>query len=439
MAIRRGGIKMSEVQIWQGTNGIDIPANIRDANVIVKYASNLTVKQQTQIINAFAAEAYDMASEYAWKKAMVKLKETLATLGMDFIGEMIGRDDLDDSSSVDTVITDFTAIQLAEQLGVISRTAALKLRQSNELILHFFSKDANEELGYLEAFGIIRSSVQYILGEADISVAIEFSQFRERLQTESIAEDDPQIEQLSGSAIFYLRTTLTIIISSIKSEAGARLEHALANLNTLIGKIWGKIAESDKWSIGAAYRDAVASGNVAATSGIRNALMKVGGFDYVPENLRSSSFIKAAKHLVDVHFSMNNFYNEPSAIKKLSSLGTVIPAPAFAECMQAYLCVLMGNKYGTSTIAAEIANSELKKISKDRWHYYFEKIIHTDKIILGQFQSADQVSRLHKFLLENGLDTISGLPRENQTLHRLVCKNDYIGAAKSAQILAAKL
>jgi hypothetical protein len=85
------------IQLWQGPDGIEIPASISEPNEILAYANDayLTSVQQNKIINAFKGGAYDMAAEYAWKRAMVKLKDTLATLGMGFIGEMLNRTDIE--------------------------------------------------------------------------------------------------------------------------------------------------------------------------------------------------------------------------------------------------------------------------------------------------------------------------------------------------------
>lgn len=415
--------EMNEIQIWQGPNGLNLPPTIKEASEIVPYANYLTLKQKNQIIAAFQIEAFDMAAEYAWKKSMVKLKETISTLGMKFIGEMIGRDDFDDATSVDSVITDYTAIQLAEQLGVIGTTAALRLRQSNELITHYFSKDSEEQLDYNTAFSIVKSSIQYILGEQDISIAIEFSKFRERLLNENLKIDDEQVEQLINSPLFYLRTVITILLSSIKNDIGAKLEHSLANLNLLIPNVWKNLGENDKWHIGTAYRDVTAAGNTVAASGIKNALLKVNGFDFVPENLRSVTFIKTAKQVIDTHFEFNNFYNEPAIVKKLSSLGSTIPAPALVECIQAYLAVYLGNFYGVSINAAPIAYDELSKLTRERWYYYFEKVIQNDEIIL-QKNNPRQISRFSKLLTDNKLDDFKNLPKMNQFLYTAIVTNN---------------
>jgi hypothetical protein len=193
---------MTNIQLWQGPNGIIIPTSAKEPNDVVPYAHYLNDKQKKQIVSAFQIEAYDMAAEYAWKKTMAKLKETIATLGMKFIGEMLGRTDINESSSIENVLTEHNTIQLAEQLGVIGNTAALKLKQANELITHYFSKDADSEIDYTDAFVIVKSSIQYILGEQDISIAIEFSKFRERLLSETIKINDVQVDQLINFSTF---------------------------------------------------------------------------------------------------------------------------------------------------------------------------------------------------------------------------------------------
>lgn len=413
---------MNEIQIWQGPNGLDFPPAIKEVNQVVPYANYLNENQKKQIVAAFQIEAFDMAAEYAWKKSMVKLKETIATLGMKFIGEMIGREDFDDTTSIDTEVTDFTAIQLAEQLGVIGTTAALKLRHSNETISHYFSKNADEQLDYATAFVIVKSSIQYILGEQDISIAIEFSKFRDRLLGETLKSSDSQIEQIINSPLFYLRTVITILLSSIRNDIGAKLENAVANLNLILPLIWPKLGESDRWNIGTAYRDVTAAGNTIAASGIKNALLKVNGFDYVPENLRSATFIKAAKQLIDTHFSSNNFYNEPAVVRKLSNLGSIIPAPALIECIQAYLAIYLGNSYGISWDAAHVAETELSNLSSERWYYYFEKVIQNDEIILNKSNSS-QISRFSALLNKNKVTDFINLPKSNQILYDSIVKN----------------
>ena len=389
--------------VWAGPAGSLIPTTCSEPQEIVLYANGLNQKQKTDIARAFEHQAYEMGADYTWRRAMVRLKSTLKTLGMGFIGEMLNDDDIDEFSNIDIVLNDYSAINLAEQLGAINSTGALKLRQGLEMMSHYLSDEVEkngEEFSKIDAASLVSSCVKYILGETDISIAIEFSELRNRLFSETLSLSDPQIEQLIDSPPFYLKTVVSVLLSGIKHEQGAAQEHAVGNISTLIQPIWTHIPEKDRWQIGNAYRDATAAGNIAATKGLKNALLKVKGFDYVPENLRSATFKKAAKSLIDAHFATNNFYTEAPLVSNLSKLGSSIPAPAFIDCVQAYLCVYLGNAYGVSNAAFATAKAELLKIPEDRWRYYFSKVIVSDEIILAKLFNGKPRDRFKTLIQE---------------------------------------
>jgi len=74
-------------------------------------------------------------------------------------------------------------------------------------------------------------------------------------------------------------------------------------------------------------------------------------------------------------------------------MGTSIPVPALAECLRAYFCVYLGNSYGHSWNAASVAERELKRVSRDRWERYFEKVFPGEHDILFKLCEAKPVSR----------------------------------------------
>ena len=425
---------------WEASVQNGIPTDVNDVNDIVVYGNkNLTSKQQTQIVGAYKMGAYDMAAEYAWKKAIIKLRSSLADLGMDFISEFVQRDDVDEYTPIENVLTERATIDLAERLGVINSTGALHLRQVQELVNHYLSANSEEEMSSIDCLSVIRTSVEYILSEDNVKVAVAFSVFRQRLLNEDLKLKDNDVAQIINSPLFYIRTVMSILLSAIKRSKPIVQEHALVNMTTLLPEIWNKLSSSDKWMIGETYRDVVASGDVAATKGMKIALSKVGGFDFVPETLRSSTFKELARKLIDVHDSFNNFYNETSVVKALANLGTRIPEPAFLVCIEAYLLVYLGNYYGFSNGAAPIAEEELKKISKERWYTYFLKYIHTDDRILCNLETKKQVSRMKELLDNIGITDLTGLPKDNQKLFDAIMKNDSERVKNIANAMYKKL
>ncbi len=415
--------------IWVGPTGLTIPNDFTKPQQIITVANGLTIKQKSDIARAFENQAYDMGAEYTWRRSMIRLKSSLKSLGMSFIGEMLGDEEIDEFSNIEMVLNDYNAISLAEHLGAISATGALKLRQALEMISHYLSDKAEkdgEELSLVDAAQIVSTCVRYILGDSEISIAIEFSELRKRLVTETIPLDDPQIVQLLESPVFYLKTVIAVLVAAVKNEKGAGQEHAVGNLSNLIQPMWPHIAEKDRWQIGNAYRDVTSAGNINAAKGLKNALLKVKGFDYVPENLRSTTFKKAAKSVIEAHFAMNNFYTEGPLVSNLSKLGSSIPAPAFIECVQAYLCSFLGNPWGHAHTAAPVAERELKRIPIDRWAYYFGKVVQNDEVILPKLLSSKPRDRLCKFVGEtlSDLTENENLTGDNRKLVEALFNND---------------
>ena len=117
-------------------------------------------------------------------------------------------------------------------------------------------------------------------------------------------------------------------------------------------------------------------------------MLSVKGFDYVKENVRSRIYIQAAKKLMDIHFGIQNFYNEPRAIKDLEDLGTVIPKLALKECVTAILFVKLGNQYGTSWKAEEIANRMLATLTEEDWITYIENYMIEEMYLLDGIEQS---------------------------------------------------
>jgi hypothetical protein len=173
--------------------------------------------------------------------------------------------------------------------------------------------------------------------------------------------------------------------SLVKSAVSAQLENALANTNLIVPKLWPSLLQPERHQIGRAYSELIANGQATAAAGIRKVLLKVRGFDFVPEDLRSTSFVKAGHAVLAAHEEINNFYNEPGPTRTLEQMGSSIPIPAFPICMSAVLSVRLGNHWGHCWGAAEAI---LKRFTRDRWIYYLNQCLPTDDRILSSCWTA---------------------------------------------------
>lgn len=385
---------MTSIKLWQSEDNDILPKTAKSPIEISKYAVQLGLKDKRQIVSAFESEHYEMALSYLWGKTIMALKKELSTVGIGLIGEMLGRFDVNEDDDIDDILTTKDSIRLAEELGIITTTNALRLRHTHELINHFSQLSIDEtdedEINQAEAMASFTACVKGVLARPKLEVAKKFVEFRNVLEAEALANDDHRIEMLKSSPYFFHKLTISVLMNAAKKNYGANLEHTLANLNLVVPAIWSKLQDSEKWQIGHAYAEAYSDGRKTALAGIKSVLIKVKGFDFVPENLRSDTFVKAAAKVLKAHEGMNNFYNEAEPVRDLGKLGTVIPIPALPACITALLSVILGNKYGVAWGAIQEANRIMNEITTDRWLYYINNVLSNDARILIKISLYDK-------------------------------------------------
>lgn len=383
---------MCEIVLWQPDRCSLIPASAKSPAEISKYAAQLSVRDKKQIVSAFDSGHFEMGINYLWGKTVTALKKELSAVGVGLLGEMLGKADIDEGDDVEDILTTKEAIRLAEELGIVSSTDAMRLRHTHELITHFSRLEVDEsdyeEIDESEAISSLKSCIRSVLGRPKIEVAKKFVEFREALEGETLNEDDPRVGMLKGSPYFFHKLTVSVLMNAAKKNTGANLEHALANSNILIPTIWPQLRDAEKWQVGHAYAEAFSDGKTTSVGGLKSVLLKVKGFDYVPENLRSDTFIKAAEAIFRAHDGLNNFYNEAAPVKNLARLGSTIPTPALPACFSALLSVVLGNSYGVAWSAQSEAKGLLRKLSSDRWGYYFNNVFPGDVRILNKLESS---------------------------------------------------
>lgn len=412
----------SDVALWSPRHIVKIPAKETSPERIARFAKQLSRREKEQLISAYESCNFEMATSFLWAKTTTGLKKQVASLGMEFVGEMLDRPDITPSSNYQ-VLSDHDALRLSEELGMFSTTQAMRLRRVQQMMSHFSEPPREEEdeedrqMTPEEAVDCLRTCVQSVLGQDRLDAAIEFAEFRRELEERTFSMEDAKIQSLLASPYFFQRTTLRALLGLAKTERGAQIEHTLANINLILPAIWPNLLKSDRWLVGRVYSEVYNEGRKQSASGIRKALLKVKGFDFVPEDLRSRIFIKAASELQNTHFAANNFYNEPAAIRNLASLGTVIPMPALANCLTAILCVRLGNTYGTSWAAQDTANNMLNKLGEVRWSYYINDCLPGDRIILAKLNDENISERWCELVKEYSLLVIE---TKDNLLHNLL-------------------
>lgn len=367
--------------LWESNCGLVLPpsAGVKD---IVPLAKQLRSREIESIKINYEHENYETAAEFIWSRSIALLRSRILALGTQFVSEMVGVYNLDYINELPT----FEVINIAHELGFIDKTGRMRLNESAVLVNHYLGRDLNayDLMPHNECETVIRSCVQYILANDDNTYKTSYAGFRDRLTQTNYSDNNQWLEVVKASPYFYQKTTMRTLINLLSSTEGAEYQTVEANFCAIMPIIWEYLKSDDKYFIGTSYSLADNNGNESLKSSYSKVLRSVQGFDYVPENLRSLSFIEAAKQVKEVHYGIDNFYNEPSAIKRLNEMGTRIPMPALNECIGATLLVYIGNVYGYSWAAERDALSVLGKLTKQDWEYYIEKCMIYDMDLLPQ-------------------------------------------------------
>ncbi|MGK9251821.1 hypothetical protein [Paenibacillus humicus] len=401
----------SQIVPWNSPNGADLPANAADIVQLTSYVNMLSAKEVAKIRSAYSTELYDMAVEYTWNRTINILREKVSSFGKEFVLEMLGRTE-ESVSDQDDFLSEIDIINLSADLGLINKTAKMLFTNSSELIRHFLKRGTEDELDITQANATIKACIKYVLAMTEDDHSISFTNFRDILKRELLTEEHEVYRTLLTSPYFYKRTTVRTLLNLSRTQKGGELEIVFANMVSILPTIWNDLLSDDRYPVGFAYSEATNEGNSALVKALKSVLLKTKGFDYVPESLRSNTFIEAANNLLSMHFGDNNFYNEPSAARNLESLGSSIPAPAIGKCITALLACKLGNRYGISWSAQSYIDNCLDKLTSDRWEYYLNSVFPGDEVIIIKLRNSEITERwidvvgkykLHEKNIKNGL------------------------------------
>src|SRR5208283_501990 len=163
-------MSVSNVALWVSPALPAVPDTLSDPSTIASRALQLRDRERHQIATNFQAGNYELAAAFVWMRTMALLKKQLAALGMEFIGELLQRPDIDEFSDVQKAVSDAEAISLARDLGIITPLQTMRLFHSQEVVAHFAGIDndpaANQEeqMTREEAVSCLRVCVQGVLG-----------------------------------------------------------------------------------------------------------------------------------------------------------------------------------------------------------------------------------------------------------------------------------
>ena len=378
-------------------SGLTLPL-VTNISELVQFGIALPEPVRNKVSKYYQIGDFFTAANAVWERAINLLRKRILSLGEEFVADMVESDDLDYVRNLPA----YRVINLAHDLGFIDKSGKRKLQSANEQYNFFSATDAEnyEEMPQDEANIIIKNCISYILCTTDDSFGLQFNDFRKKLKTGTITDlyDDDKT-MFATCPYFYLKTTVRSLLNLFRDTEGIEFDNVTRNMNVVFPVIWDRLKIEERRLLADAFTDYSESDDTREQI-IKGIMLQVRGFDYVKENVRSRIYIKSAKKLTDIHFGLQNFYNEPRAIKNLEDLGTVIPKLALKECVTAILFVKLGNQYGTSWKAEEIADRMLSNLTEEDWITYLENYMIEESNLLDGIENSNKMRNKWKEVIK---------------------------------------
>jgi len=359
--------------------GLTLPSEVNIPVLVSSYAVRISAREREKIARYYTEKDFMTAAEKVWSRTINVLREKVLSLGEDFVADMLG---IDDTRFVQD-LQPYMLINLANQLGFIDDEGEMNLRHANDYMSHYLSEQTQIELPKDEANIIIKNCIKYIMGFDEENFGFEFNDFRYKLKSCSISEVLSDNNLLVTCPYFFKKTTVRTLISLLKSTEAIEFEQVVENMAVIVPIMWEGLLNDEKFYIGTAYAQFDNDKDDKRVKALKSVLVKVRGFDFVPENIRSTTFVTIATKLISVHYGIDNFYHEPLAISNLEKLGTKFPKPALRICVTAVLLVKLGNCYGTSWDAQSYADIMLDRLTTDDWRTYLEHYLPLEKELVN--------------------------------------------------------
>lgn len=359
--------------------GLVLPSEVNVPVLVSSYAVRINPRERGKIANYYDEKDFMTAAEKVWNRTMAVLRDKVLSLGEDFVADMLG---IDDTRFVRD-LQPYMLITLANQLGFINDEGEMNLRHANDYMNHYLNEQTEDELPRDEANIIIKNCVKYIVGFDEENFGFEFNDFRYKLKSNSISDVISDKNLLITCPYFFKKTTVRTLISLLKSTEAIEFEQVVENMAVIIPIMWDGLLNDEKFYLGSTYAQFDNDKDDKRLKALKSVLVKVKGFDFVPENIRSTTFVTVATKLIAVHYGMNNFYNEPLAISNLEKLGNKFPKPALRICVTAVLLVKLGNTYNFSWDAQTQADAMLKRLTEDDWRTYLEHYLPLEKDLVN--------------------------------------------------------
>ena len=395
---------------------------IEDRNKSI-YLSKFTV--------AISVGLFDGALNFLWDETVKSLRRLVSNFDLQYflaIAQTINNKYKNLHTEDDLVaIGDHDLLEICRRIGLVNDINYKRLEHVNYLRNHASAAHPNDNyVSGLEMLGLLESCLKYaIIARPDHSV-IQVKQLFENIRTKEIPKEDfkaicEDFQKQPQERIDDFVLSIFGLYTDNRTEAFVK-----KNIDRLGRNIWNAVTEDTKYVIGAKFGVYRKNGDVDRKDSVQKFLEIVDGLQYKDEDSLVGELFEKLQNLKTVHFELNNFYNEYSHAKSISTSIPITGIPdSIRKLFVKVICICyLGNgkgyRDGVDESAVKFYNTFIENFTvneiKDFVHLFVDSEFVTD---LNYSKPDERLRGLVKFFktktkdvyLNRILDLIEGFPK----------------------------
>ena len=318
---------------------------------------------------AVSAGLFDAALNYLWDETIKQLRLRILVGDLKYFYDVVVPDSKrkDFSDPEDLVkLDDATLIEGALKIDLIGQIGYKHLDYIRYMRNWASAAHPNQtELTGLNLVSWLETCIREVIATPLSNIQIRINQLLGNIKNQELSPSE-----VETMATFFTELSVEKCNALAKGLFGiyidpASTQQTIANINLIAPHLWGFVSEDVRADFGTRCAVFIANGERHAKETSHRFLELVGALSYLPDAVKAPQIKNAIEQLLDAHYAMNNFYNEPPLARQLANIigkhGAVPPQLNYSY-IKTLVTVFLTNGNGEAWNASPIYIDLIKKL-----------------------------------------------------------------------------
>jgi hypothetical protein len=314
---------------------------------------------------AIAVGLTDSAINYAWNSAVTELRNKIRRFGLNVVPQITGKA-FDEKALLN--LQDSALLSLCLEINLLTEDGFFMLDQCREIRNNYSA--AHPTIGQVDGYELvnfINRCAKYALADDTNPKGVDTKAFITSVKGERFNELQQQTWISSINATHEAqRAALILTLHGIYCDPSVP-EHGRQNAFSLAEAFQGNFTPQVQSDLIERHSYYGQQGDDARRKASLQFLQRLNMLQLLDDTDRHLLVSNAAKRLMQVHQSWNNFFNEPPFAARLSEIAEqiAVPGTAKAEYVGTVITCFIGNAYGTSDAAESTYEKMIRGFTPD--------------------------------------------------------------------------